>query len=154
MKRTIKLLTILFLWLATIMGHSQNFIGDEKEISIILENIKSFSESVMESDYEKIVNAYTSDAKIFPSNTKIITGREAIVKYWTLPDGTNITHHKIIPEEIKIIGDEAYDYGYYEGQTRRSDGNESNWKGKYVIVWRRVDNDWKMYLDIWNRVQE
>lgn len=62
--------------------------------------------------------------------------------------------HKISPQEIKIIGNEAYDYGYYEGTTRFSDGKEKSGKGKYVIVWKKVENEWKIYLDIWNRIAE
>ena len=108
----------------------------------------------MRSDYHSIGKAYTVDAKIFPNNMDIIQGREEIIKYWTLPEGLRTKYHKIIPEEIKIIGNEAYDYGYYEGTTLRSDGTESNWKGKYVVVWRKIDREWKMYLDIWNRIKD
>jgi len=30
----------------------------------------------------------------------------------------------------------------------------SSWKGKYVIVWKKVDSKWKMHLDIWNSVKQ
>ena len=60
--------------------------------------------------------------------------------------------HKITPKEIKVVGNEAYDYGYYEGTTLRANGSESNWKGKYVIIWKKVAGEWKIYLDIWNRI--
>ena len=56
-------------------------------------------------------------------------------------------------KEIKIIENEAYDYGYYEGRTKRANGQESSWKGKYVVVWRKEEDTWKMYLDIWNAVK-
>ena len=134
--------------------YSQYFEGSQEDIDTILSNIKDFSISVMNSDYESIGMAYTVDAKIFPNNTDIIQGREAIIEYWTLPEGVQIKYHKISPEEIKILGNEAYDYGYYEGTTRRSDGTESSWKGKYVIIWRKINQEWKMYLDIWNRINE
>lgn len=120
---------------------------------MILSNIKDFSISVMKSDYQSIGMAYTVDAKIFPNNMDILEGREAIIEYWTLPEGVQIKYHKITPEEIKVLDNEAYDYGYYEGTTRRSDGTEVSWKGKYVIIWRKIDQEWKMYLDIWNRIK-
>lgn len=132
---------------------SQNYIGKQKEIDRILSNISDFSEAVMRSDAQAIGMAYTEDAKIFPSNTDIIRGREAIIEYWTLPDGVQTTYHKIRPEEIKINGKEAYDYGYYEGTTRRADGSESSWRGKYVIIWKKLDGEWKIYLDIWNNIR-
>ena len=132
---------------------SQTFKGNQKDIDMILSNIKDFSISVMNSNYQSIGMAYTVDAKIFPNNMDIINGREAIVKYWTLPEGVETKYHKITPEEIKILGNDAYDYGYYEGITRRSDGTESRWKGKYVIIWRKIDQEWKIYLDIWNSIK-
>ena len=129
----------------------------KKDKALIKKNITLFSQALMNQDYDFVVNAYTEDAKIFPNNTKILAGHDAIRKYWTPPVGNNrrTTYHKIIPEEIKIIGSEAYDYGYYEGKSIGNDGNESSWKGKYVITWKEVKPDvWKMYLDIWNAVRD
>ena len=134
------------------VGNAQHFVGKQKEINKILTNIEQFSGYIMESDYEKIAGAYTDNGKIFPGNTMILEGKALIEDYWRLPEGTSITYHKVTPSEIKIMGKEAYDYGYYEGRTKRSNGEEVAWKGKYVIVWRKVNKDWKIYLDIWNRV--
>ena len=122
--------------------------------AMILKNISAFSKAVMASDYELISNAYTEDAKIFPNGLDIIEGRDAIKKYWILPEGRSTKYHKLTPVEIKIIGDEAYDYGYFEGTTLFDDGRESSWRGKYVVIWRKVDGDWKIYLDIWNAIRD
>lgn len=149
----IKILAILVGLFFASPSKGQNYIGNAEDINAILSNIKSFSAFVMNSDYENIANSYTSDGKIFPNNKRIIAGKNDIKKYWTLPDGVKTSYHKITPSEIKIIGDEAYDYGYYEGATLRKNGTTSNWKGKYVIVWRKIDGEWKIYLDIWNSVK-
>jgi len=144
---------ISLLFIVLISFGTSNFIkaqqSDEEQIRQL---IKNFSVAVMSSDYEAIANAYTVDGKIMPDNTDIIEGRDAIKKRWTLPQGVNILYHKILPEEIKILNDHAYDYGYYEGKTKRKDGSEVAWEGKYVIVWKKVNGAWKIYLDIWNRV--
>lgn len=149
--KTLILVTFLFISCSIT---SQINEGNQEDINMIISNIKDFSVAVMNSDYQSIGMAYTIDAKIFPNNTDIIHGREAIIKYWTLPEGVQTKYHKITPEEIKILGNEAYDYGYYEGTTLRSNGTESSWKGKYVIVWKKINQDWKMYLDIWNRIKD
>lgn len=132
--------------------NAQKFIGNDEDLTIIFSNIKQFSQAVMDSNYEGIGKAYTTDAKIFPNNRKIIEGRDAIIKYWTPTNGSKITFHKISPEEIKIIGNEAYDYGYYQGVTKNAKGELSSWKGKYVIIWKKINGKWLIYLDIWNRV--
>jgi ketosteroid isomerase-like protein len=79
------------------------------------------------------MDAYTPDAKIFPNGMDILQGSDAIRRYWTPPaerQSRTIYHH-IMPEEIKILGDEAYDWGYYEGKTSNADGSETPWKGTF-----------------------
>lgn len=149
-----KLPSVAFLLIMFVnLGLAQEYMGSKKDIDQILENTENFSKYIMDSNYDMIWASYTKDAKIFPNNRKILTGKDSILGYWRLPEGLQIAHHKLMPEEIKIIGKEAYDYGYYEGTTRKADGEESSWKGKYVVVWRKEDGKWKMYLDIWNGVR-
>lgn len=132
--------------------YGQIYTGDQQDIDQILKNIKAFSSYVVASDYDSIAAAYTTDGKIMPGGTLIIEGHEKIKDYWTLPEGTSTVHHEVNPEEIKIIGHHAYDYGYYNGATRKADGKKVTWKGKYIIVWKKENGLWKIYLDMWNRV--
>ena len=74
--------------------------------------------------------------------------------YWTIPEDVKILHHKVTPSEIIIENDTAYDYGYYEGKTLTKDKKEVSWQGKYIIVWKKIDREWKIYLDIWNNVAQ
>ncbi|MEM8565087.1 MAG: nuclear transport factor 2 family protein [Bacteroidota bacterium] len=150
MQRTV---SVLLLLLIVTSVHSQKLTGNEKDIKVILKNINSFSSYVMAGDYNNIGLSYTEDAKIFPQRRDIIEGRKAIIDYWTLPSGVKTSYHKIFPEEIKVTGDEAYDYGCYEGTTKRANGSESSWKGKYVIVWKKINGDWKIYLDMWSSLK-
>ncbi|SMG29081.1 Ketosteroid isomerase homolog [Marivirga sericea] len=148
-----KNLIIIILTLGSISHlQSQTLNGNKEDIQTILKNTEDFSKYIMASDYKKIADSYTEDAKIFPNNTNILEG-EDIITYWTLPEGISTTYHKITQTEISIINNTAYDYGYYEGKTKHKDGHISSWKGKYVIVWKKVDENWKMYLDIWNNTK-
>ena len=129
--------------------------GDKSAETIIRENSAAFSLNLVAGDIDAIVEAYTDDAKIFPNGSDILRGSEAIRRYWTPGSdrkGKTVYHH-ITQEEIAVTGSEAYDWGYYEGRTRNEDGTETPWKGKYVIVWKETaPAEWKIYLDIWNRV--
>ncbi|PQB05702.1 YybH family protein [Aureitalea marina] len=147
-----KVVLILFVFMIPFLGNTQDLKGDQGELIKILKNIKEFSAAVMASDYETIGQAYTADAKIFPSNREIIEGRDAIVKYWTPTNGSRISYHQFMPKEINITGEQAYDYEYYKGKTINAGGKEISWQGKYVVIWKKIDNQWKIYLDIWNRV--
>ena len=143
---------ILIVIIGSNAAFCQELKGPEADTKIILNNIVQFSEYVMHQQPEKIALAYTENAKIFPAGTEIIAGRKAIREYWT-PKGSNKTvYHKIIPVEIEVVGDTAYDYGRYEGRTQRGDGSESSWKGKYVIVWKKINDQWLIELDCWNAI--
>lgn len=134
-------------------AYSQLYSGPKNEINQILDNIKTFSSQVVAGDPSAVASNYTADAKIFPNNQDILEGTQAIENYWKPRNGNQIIYHKVTPSEIKILGDEAYDYGYYEGTTRLADGSETSWRGKYVITWKKVDEAWKIYLDIWNTIK-
>ncbi|MBV1923248.1 MAG: hypothetical protein KUG68_04380, partial [Flavobacteriaceae bacterium] len=40
----------------------------------------------------------------------------------------------------------------HEGASLNYKNEETLFKGKYVIVWKKIENDWKIYLDIWNKL--
>ena len=138
------LLTLMTLF--TLYGFSQT---EEQKIRTLA---KQFSENLMNQNLDAVVAAYTKDAKIFPERKDILEGDE-LKNYWNpeVPSSWKITYHKITPVEIKILGDEAYDYGYYEGESS-NESETSKFRGKYVVVWRKEEGKWKMYLDIWNRM--
>jgi len=141
----------LLLLLFSISLYAQEYSGKGEDINKILENVKSFSAAYVGADYDKLTSFYSTDGKIFPAGSDIIVGHEAIKRRWTLPKGVKITSHEVTPKEIKIIEDYAYDYGYYKGRSTNKKG-ENTFKGKYVIIWKKVANDWKIYLDIWNNI--
>ena len=148
----LKIKSTIFLLFLSVSFYSQEYSGKGEDVNTILNNIKSFSKAYVNANYDELTSLYSTDAKIFPSGVDIIKGHDAIKKRWILPKGAKILSHKFIPVEIKIAKVYAYDYGYYEGASTNKEGVSSTWKGKYVIVWKKVNNDWKIYLDIWNRI--
>jgi len=145
--------TLAFLFLSFTF-YAQEYSGNGQDINNILATVKSFSEAYINADYDALTNIYSTDGKIFPDGADIIIGHTAIKKRWTLPKGVKIVSHKVTPKEIKIIDDYAYDYGYYQGSSSNKKGTVTPFKGKYVIVWKKVDGNWKIYLDIWNRISD
>ena len=133
-------------------AYSQNFEGNKKEIKIILENIKTFSEYYISGNYDALAKMYCIEGMILPPGADIIKGREAIKQRWILPDGVSVASHKITPTEISVKDNWAYDIGYYEGLSIKKNGDKVNFKGKYVIVWKKEDGAWKIYADAWNGV--
>jgi uncharacterized protein (TIGR02246 family) len=116
----------------------------------ILELSRRFSAAYERGDVDAMVAAYTPDAVIFPGNSEMLRGHDAIRGYWTLAPGSRITRHVATPTEIRVEGDHAYDYGVYEVSGERDGQAWGPTPGKYVIVWRRGAEGWRMHLDMWN----
>lgn len=151
---TMKLLLSLLICfsLSINMSKAQTYVGPKEDIDAILRNIKNFSQYYIAGDLASLVDSYTSDAKIFPTGSEILAGREAIEKYWRPNPQSKKLHHLLTPIEIIVDGDRATDYGYYEGSTQYKDNPPSDFRGKYLIVWKKIDGVWKIDLDIWNKI--
>jgi ketosteroid isomerase-like protein len=149
--RTIqRLLVLAVLTLLVTTLPAQEYHGKAKDIKQILTNIDRFSSYYVNGETENLVACYTEDGKILPGNSDVRTGPEALRKWWAVREGVTVLRHKITPLEIRITGKYAHDHGYYEGETMNAVGEKSAFKGKYVIVWQKVDKQWKIYLDMWN----
>lgn len=109
-----------------------------------------FSAAFMRGDAAAIGRLYTTDAVIFPERSEWIAGREAIIRYFTLPPGRSVKRHVLTPARIVVDGQHAYDYGTFEIAGERDGVPWGPSRGKYVVVWRREGGTWRMQLDIWN----
>lgn len=134
------------------VGKKHSYIGDQKDLDIIFRNIRKFSASYKSGDVTSLVKCYTEDAKLFAHRMDIVANSGEISQFWKMPEGTKVLHHLVTPVEIVVKGDTAYDWGYYEGETQSAEGKIVPWSGKYVIVWKKVSEDWKIYLDSWSRL--
>ena len=58
----------------------------------------------------------------------------------------------IHPDQVQVLGDQAYSYGVYEFVMRpREGGDTSEGTGKFLtILQRQVDGSWKIAIDCFN----
>jgi len=119
-----------------------------KQISIVAE---AFSAAYVKGDIDALMNCYTSDAVIMPGGADIIGGPEDIRAYWSPRPGRSVTYHQSTSEHLEIVGGTAYDYGYYEGATKKDGEDPVPFRGKYTIVWKKgEDGLWRMRVDMWS----
>ncbi|WP_299486359.1 DUF4440 domain-containing protein [uncultured Allomuricauda sp.] len=127
---------------------------DEEEKNKIVTASRNFSKAFIAQNFDEMGNIYTDDAKLIPPGVSIVDGREAIKARWEMGKETKVLSHSMDASEINIIGDYAYDYGYYRGTSQKGKESVSTWKGKYVVVWKKTSGSWQMYIDIWNRLMD
>ena len=125
--------------------------GDLEDITAILAQSRALSEAYMTGDIEALVAVYAEDGIAAPDGSEFIRGHDALFELWSLPEGRVVTHHQATPVELKVHGDFAYDWGYYEGAVTQDGEARPPFRGKYLVVWQRdPDGVWRIVHDMWN----
>jgi ketosteroid isomerase-like protein len=94
-----------------------------------------------------IAALYAADAQVFPPNGDIVSGTEAITKFWQDFIDSGATDVKLTVLDVEAQGNLAVEVGKYEDI---GEGGKVGDSGKYVAVWKRAGGEWKIYRDIWN----
>ena len=114
-------------------------------------HVDHWMQLVKAKDAAAIADLYAADGAVMPPNAPIGKGRAAIQKAWAgmmqMP-GFDLT---ITPEQIIVSssGDMALDRGTYRLSVA-PEGKTQTDTGKYVVVWRKIGDEWKAAADIFN----
>ena len=97
-------------------------------------------------DAAAVAAAYTPEAQMFPANSDVVSGRAAIEKLWQEWITAGIRNLTLEAVEVEGFGDTAIEVGKYA-----MPGNDGKLldEGKYVVIWKRHQGDWKLHRDIW-----
>jgi len=89
---------------------------------------------------------YAQDAIAFPPNGDMVKGREAIQAFWKgfIDGGMTADVQPIETEAQGNLGVEVGSYNIMDPSGKSVD------QGKYVVVWKKGSDGWKLYRDIWN----
>lgn len=117
----------------------------------IRQQISRWGDLIKAKDAAAIAQLYTEDGAFMPANAPIAKGRGAIEQNWAGLLATPGFELAIAPEQITVSasGDMALDRGAYQ-LTVAPAGTKQVEKGKYVVVWRKIDGEWKAAADIIN----
>jgi uncharacterized protein (TIGR02246 family) len=99
-------------------------------------------------DFAGIASLYTTDATAFPPGAPMVKGAAAIGAMWK-STAEQISDPKLTTLDVKSLGPSAArEIGTYSLKTKGPTPQEVT--GKYVVVWEKVGDDWKLATDIWN----
>jgi uncharacterized protein (TIGR02246 family) len=97
-------------------------------------------------DPAAIAACYTADAQLLPANSDLVSGKEAIARFWGGALASGIAGARLETAEVEARDDLAVEVGRYS-LTAADGGMLDN--GKYVVVWHQDAGSWKMHRDIW-----
>ncbi|HET9742397.1 MAG TPA: DUF4440 domain-containing protein [Terriglobales bacterium] len=140
---------VCFLLSAAMLAQSAKQNKDETAIKNL---DQQWSEAVQAKDLDKSVSFYGKGASVFPFNAPIASGPENIRQLWQHLFGAPGFHLEFSPTKIEVSksGDMAYDIGTFELTMNDAQGNPTTTPGKYVVVWRKQNGQWKAVADIFN----
>jgi uncharacterized protein (TIGR02246 family) len=99
-------------------------------------------------DFAGVASLYTTDATAFPPGSPMVRGAPAIGAMWK-GLSEKVGDPKVTTLDVKPLGPSAArEIGTFSLKTKSATPQEIT--GKYVVVWEKVGNDWKLATDIWN----
>ena len=108
---------------------------------------KRFVAAVAKADVAALGGLYTDEAQALPPNGDVVKGRAAIQQMWKSVFDSGIAAASLETADVEADGSLAYETGRYEMKLK--DGKVAD-RGKYVVVWKRTGNEWRIHRDIWN----
>ena len=106
-----------------------------------------FMDTFKSGDAAGMAALYTLDGQVLPPNSDFVSGQKAIQDFWQALMDMGIKEAKLEIIEVKRRGDTAYEVSKFS--LLGEGGQVLNW-GKYIVIWKQVQGQWKLHRDIFN----
>jgi uncharacterized protein (TIGR02246 family) len=136
--------TILFLLCFGIIGYAAAPSTSFK--AAVDSGNKEWSAAIAAKDSARVGALYAQDAIAFPPNSDMVQGRAAIQAFWKgfIDANMKASIETVSVESDGNLGAEVGKYTIMDASGKTVDS------GKYVVVWKKTAEGWKLYRDIWN----
>jgi ketosteroid isomerase-like protein len=102
-------------------------------------------------NFTALDDIYTRGARILPPGAPMISGRDAIRKFWSeMVQSANATSAVLTSVDIMQSGDGAVEIGKAVLTVEPPGQSSAQMEVKYVVYWQQEDGRWKWHVDIWN----
>jgi len=99
-------------------------------------------------DFGGVASLYSEDATAFPPSSAMVKGRAAIAVMWK-DMAEQVSDPKLTTVDVKSLGPSAArEIGTLSLKSKGPKPQEIT--GKYLVVWEKIGNEWKLAADIWN----
>ena len=107
------------------------------------------TEAIRQGNAAGFAARYTDDALVMFQHTPTVVGRDAIQGFWQGVVDMGAKDATLDTDDILDFGDTLVERGHYT-LTLQSDAGDIVDEGKYVVVWKRDGDTWKLFWDIFN----
>ena len=125
---------------------------DEVKLAMARTNSLFNTEAFGKRNFAALDQIYTSDARILPPGAPMVSGREAIKKFWSdLVQSVNAKSAVLASVDVILTGDGLVEIGRATLTIEPQGRSTTQMEVKYVVYWRQEDDRWKWHVDIWNQ---
>ncbi len=109
-------------------------------------------------DFAAVGAMYANDAVICPPNSNIVTGKGNIQSFWErkrMIQGMSFESISIKPlgeSAFRTVGTLSLKVGRQNAGPRAAAAPQNAINAKYVFVWQKIGDEWKIESSIWNRI--
>ena len=90
---------------------------------------------------------YTEDGQVLPPNAGFVTGKQAIQGFWQAVFDMGIKEAEMVIVEAEKQGDTIVEVSKFK---LLGDGGQLMDEGKYIVIWKQENGQWKLHRDIFN----
>jgi len=111
-----------------------------------------WSRAAENKDADKFATFYSETGSAMSFNVPIATGRAKVQELWRALMAKPGFSLRFAPTHIEVAAsrDLAFDVGTFALSLNDDKGNAMTIPGKYVVVWKKHDGEWKAEVDIFN----
>lgn len=151
-ERTMKALAVLTIAvIATAAVYTQSQKQTAAGTAAVTSVADRYAKAVLAADAKAVAALYTADAVEMPPNQPTVKGRSAIQQYYEKLFGAGKTARFTLTHlETQAAGDTAYDVGTYQQSIMPAGAAGMDDTGKYVVILKRVDGEWRVAYAIYN----
>lgn len=117
---------------------------------VIEENDRKFMELFKQGDCAGVAALYSSDPVMMPAGMDFVRGRENIQKAFEAFRAMGVAELVFQTLEVDHCGDRAIEMASF---SMLGDGGQLLDVGKFIVVWKHEQGEWKLHRDIFNSSQ-
>ncbi len=118
------------------------------ELKSSIESVNAqFAEAFARRDVAGIGRLYAVDAQAYPPGSAPVVGRAAIQDMWKGLLSLPVGRIQLRTIEVDGNGETAWEAGRY---TLVGSNGSTVDDGKYIVLWKRDGDAWKLYRDMWS----
>jgi ketosteroid isomerase-like protein len=107
-----------------------------------------FSSAFNRGDFATVASMYTGDAYLLPPGADLVRGLVNIQAFWTKA-GETLGDVELTTFDVMALDNmTGREIGTFSARTKGPQPLVVG--GKYVVIWRKIHDDWRITTDIWN----